>query len=73
MHKYEFKRAFQVALVVKNVPANVGDIRDTGLIPGLGRCPGGGHGIPFQDSCLEYTKDRGAWGVTVHRLTKSQT
>ena len=57
----------------KEFTCQVGDIRDTGLIPGLGRCPGGGHGIPFQDSCLEYTKDRGAWGVTVHRVAKSQT
>ena len=41
---------FQVALVVKNPPANAGDIRDMGLIPGLGRSPGGGHGNPFQYS-----------------------
>ena len=44
---------YQVALVVKNPPANVGDIRDVGLIPGLGRSPGGGHGNPLQYSCLE--------------------
>ena len=40
-------RASQVALVVKNPPANAGDIRDMSLIPGLGRCPGGGHGNPL--------------------------
>ena len=43
----------QVALVVKNPPANAGDLRDTGLIPGLGRSPRGGHGNPLQYSCLE--------------------
>ena len=43
----------QVALVVKNPPANVGDVRDSGSIPGAGRSPGGGHGNPFQYSCLD--------------------
>ena len=43
----------QVALVVRNPPANVGDIRDADLIPGLGRSPGGGHGNPLQYSCLD--------------------
>ena len=47
-------------LVVKNPPANAGDIRDTGLIPGLGRSPGEGHGNPLQYSCLENSRDRGA-------------
>ena len=46
-------RASQVALVLKNLPANAGDIRDAGSIPGLGRFPGGGHGNPLQYSCLE--------------------
>ena len=45
--------ASQVALVVKNPPANAGDVRDLGSIPGLGRPPGGGHGNPLQYSCLE--------------------
>ena len=40
--------------------------RDSGLIPGLGRCPGGGHGNPLQYSCLENLMDRGAWKATVH-------
>ena len=89
--------------VVKNPPANVGDIRDRGLIPGLGRSTpvffsfpggsdgkesscnagdpglipvsgrslGGGHGYPFQYSCLENPVDRGAWRTTVHRVAKS--
>ena len=56
-------------LVVKNLPANAGDIRDAGLIPGLGRSPGEGHGDPLQCSCLENPKDRGAWRATVHGVT----
>ena len=50
----------QVALAVKNPPANAGDTRDTGLIPGLGRPPGGGNGNPLQYSCLENSMERGA-------------
>ena len=46
-------RTSQVALVVKKPPANAGDIRDAGLIPGSGRSPGGGHGNPLQYSYLE--------------------
>ena len=49
-----------MVLIVKNTPANAGDIRDAGLIPGLGRSPGGGHGNPVQNSCLENPMDRGA-------------
>ena len=60
-------RASQVVLVVKNPPANVGDIKDLGSIPGLGRSPGGGHGNPLQYPCLENPTDRGAWWATVHR------
>ena len=52
--------ASQVLLVVKNLPANAGDIRDVALIPGLGRSPAGGHGNPLQCSCLENPMDRGA-------------
>ena len=44
---YRIYRASKVALVVKKLPDNAGDIRDVGLIPGLGRCPGGGHGNPL--------------------------
>ena len=46
--------------MVKNLPASAGGIRDSGLIPGLGRSPGGGHSNPFQYSCLENPVDRGA-------------
>ena len=63
----------QVALVVKNPPASLGNLRDLGSIPGLGRSPGGGKGNPFQYSCLENPMDRGAWRATVHRVAKSQT
>ena len=63
----------QVVLMVKNSPANAGNIRDTGSIPGSGRSPGGGHGTPLQYSCLENPMDRGAWWATVHRFTKSWT
>ena len=60
-----------MALAVKNSPANAGDVRDTGSIPGLGRSPGGGHGSPLQYSCLENPMDRGAWWATVHRIAMS--
>ena len=63
----------QVVLVIKNTPANAGNIGDAVLIPGLGRSPGGGHGYPFQYSCLENPMDRGAWQSMVHRVAKSQT
>ena len=56
-------------LVVKSPPANAGDGRDVGLIPGLGRSPGGGHGNPVQYSCLENPKDRGDWWAIVHSVT----
>ena len=59
--------------MVKNPPANIGDIRDMGLIPGLGRSPGGGHGNTLQCSCLENTMDRGAWRATVYGVAKSHT
>ena len=58
---------------MKNLPANAGDIRDAGSIPGLERSPGGGHGNALQYSCLETSMDRGAWRATVHGVTKSQT
>ena len=54
-------RASQVLLVVKNPPANVGDRRDAGSIPGSGRSPGGGNSNPLQYSSLENPMDRGAW------------
>ena len=59
--------------IVKNLPANAGDMRDVSLTPGLGRSPGGGHGNPLQYYYLEIPMDRGAWQATDHRFTKSQT
>ena len=62
-----------MALVVKNLPANAGDMRDAGSIPGWGRSPGGGHDNPLQYSCLENPMDRGAWWATVHGIAQSRT
>ena len=62
-----------MVLVVKNLPANAGDVRDVGLILDCGRSPGGGHGNPLQYSCLENPMNGGAWKATVHGLTKSWT
>ena len=63
-----------MALVIKNLPANAGYIRDTGSIPSSfqGRSPGGGHGSPLQYSCLENAMDRGTWQAMVYRVAKSQ-
>ena len=61
-----------MALVVKNLPANAGDIKDASSIPGWERSPGGGHGNPPQQSCLENPIDKGARWATVHRIPKSQ-
>ena len=65
--------ASQVALVVKNPPANAGDTRDAGSVFGLGRSPRGRHGNPLQYSYLENPMGRGAWLATVHRILKGQT
>ena len=62
--------AAAAAAVVKNLPANAGDV---GLIPGWGRCPRGGNGNPLQYSCLGNPIDRGAWWAPVHGVTKSWT
>ena len=67
MHK---PLGFPGGAVVKNPPA---DAKDAGLIPGLGRSPGGGNGNPLQDPCLKNPMNREAWKAMVHRLTKSQT
>ena len=75
--KYEYQfiqiPASQVALMVKNLPANARDMRDSGAIPGSGRAPGGGHGNPLQFSCLENPMDRRASQAIVHGVTKSWT
>ena len=63
----------KVVPVVKDPPANTGDIRNMGSTPGLGRSPGEGHGNSLQHSCLENPIDRGAWQATVLRVTQSQT
>ena len=65
--------ASQVALVVKNLPANAGDVRDLGWISGSGRSPGGGNGHPLQYSCLGNPMDRGTWWTIVHAVTKNRT
>ena len=65
--------ASQMALVIKNSSANAGDARDVGLIPGLGRSPGEGHGNPLQCSCLGNPVDRGAWQATVCEVAESET
>ena len=57
-------------LVVKNTPANAGDVRNMGSIPGSGRSPGDGNSNPLQYSCLDNSMDRGGWGATVHRVSK---
>ena len=62
-----------MALGIKNSPANAGDARDTGSVPGLGRSPGGGNGNPLQYSCLKKPMDRGAWQAAVHGVKKNQT
>ena len=63
----------KVVLVIKNPPANAGDVRYTGSIPGSERSPGEGNGNPLQYSCLENPMDRGAWQAMVHGVTKSWT
>ena len=70
---YDLVWASQVALMVKNPPANAGNIRGWGLIPGPGRCPGGGTGNQLQYSCLGDPMDSGAWWAIVHRVAKSRT
>ena len=59
--------------MVKSPSASAGDVRDTGSIPGLGKCPGEGNGNPPQYSCLENSVGRGAWRATLHGVAKSQT
>ena len=63
--------ASQVVLVVKNLSADAGDIRDVGLIPKLGRSSRGGHGNPLPYSCLENSMDRGGWRAAVHGVAPS--
>ena len=69
----EKRRTSQVALVVKKLLANAEDIKDACSIPGLGRCPGGGHGNPLQYSYLKNPMNRGTWRAMVHGVAKSWT
>ena len=62
-----------MAQVVKNPPANAGDVRGMGSIPGSGRSPGGGHGYQVQYFCLENPVYRGEWQATVQRMAESDT
>ena len=64
---------FPPGTMVKNPSADLGDPRDTGSNPALGRSPGGRNGNLLQYFCLENSKDRGAWQATVHGVAKSQT
>ena len=64
------KGASQVALVIKNLSTNAGDVRYAGLIPGSGRSPGGGHSNPLWYFCLENSTDRGAQQATVHGVAR---
>ena len=71
--RHPSSKASQVALVVKNLPASAGDIRDTSSTSGSGRSFGGGLGNPLQYSCLENPMDRGAWWAAVHTEAHSRT
>ena len=62
--------SFPDSAVVKKPPATAGDVRDEGLIPGLGRSPGERNGNQLKYSCLGNPMDSGAWWATVHRVTK---
>ena len=73
IHIYLYILASQVVLVVKNLPANAGNIRDIGSIPGSEKSLGGGHGDPLQCSCLETPMDGRAWWATAHGVAKSWT
>ena len=64
---------FAWSLVVKNLPARAGDVRDVGLIARLGRSPGRGHGNPLQYSCLENPMDRGLVGYSPQDCKESDT
>ena len=67
--KLRHGRVSQVVLVIENLPANAGDVGDSGLIPGSGTSPGGGHGNPLQYFCLENPIYRGAWQAKIGRAS----
>ena len=64
---------FSGGTVVRNLPANAGNVKDSGLILGLGTSPGGGNDHPLPYTCLENTMDRGAWWAAVHGLVELDT
>ena len=64
-------RGFPGGTVVKNHPANAGNVKDMGLIPGLGRSPGVVNGISFQYSCQETLIDRGVWWAIIHGVANA--
>ena len=70
LSSYYNKLGFSGGAVVKNLPANAGDTRDMGSIPGSGRSPGEGNGSPLQYSCLGNPIERRAWLATVYAATK---
>ena len=72
-HGSDGREPAQLALVVKSPPANAGNIRDVGLIPGWGRSPGGGHGNPLQYSRLEIPHGQRSLAGVVDGVTKSDT
>ena len=67
------RMGFPGSSVVKNLPANTGDMRDTGLVPDPGRSPGEGSGRPLQYSCQQNPMDRGAGQAPVHGVAKNLT
>ena len=73
VHSFYITTQYEVVIVVKNPPANSGDVSYVGSISRSGRPPGGGNGNPLQYSCLENPKGRGGCWVTVRGFTKSQT
>ena len=73
LRKLSFPWGFPGGTVIKNLPANAGDTRDTSSMLGLGRSTGGGHGHPLQYACLENPIDRGAWWVSLEGLKESET
>ena len=73
LHNLSLHCASQAALVVKNLPDNTGDAKDTGLIPGSGRSPGEGNGNPLQYFCLENSMGREIWRATAHGVANRWT
>ena len=71
-HNWVTSTIYSLTVGNSNGKESAHNLGDLGLIPGLGRSPGGGHGNPLQDFCLENSMDRGAWWATAHGIAKSQ-